>query len=61
MELICLLVLPSYFIKKKTKKEVKGRDFSSAPAIGVLSESFVTAAITNADMKTFKVKYTIAP
>lgn len=57
MLLISLLVLPSYFIIKNTRKEVRGKDFIRAPATGVFSESFVTTPIINAEMRTFTVKY----
>ncbi len=57
MALISLLVLPSYFIKKNTKKDVNGKDLRRAPPIGVFSDSFVTVAIIMAEIRTFIVKY----
>ena len=56
---ISLFVLPSYFMKKKTKKEVRGRDFIKALPIGIFSDILVTVAMISAEIRTFKVKYTI--
>lgn len=57
--LIYLLVLPSYFMKKKTRSDVNGKDFRSAPPTGDFSESFVTVAMIIAEIKTLTVKYII--
>lgn len=39
MLIISLSVLPSYFIKKNTRNEVKGRDFNNAAPTGVFSDN----------------------
>jgi hypothetical protein len=54
---ISIFVLPSYFIKKKTRKDVRGRDFNRAPPTGVFSDNFVTVAIINADIRILMKKY----
>lgn len=58
---ISSFVLPSYFIKKKTSKEVKGSDFRRAPATGVFSESFVTVAMMTAEIRILIKKYIPIP
>lgn len=57
MAAISLSVLPSYFMKKKTSKEVKGRDFKNAAVMVCDSDSFVTVAMINAEMRVLTRKY----